>query len=139
MLDPHRVLPYVLTHLCRHRGGFCWGVRNRVYRESSLLTNLSCSNQLTVKLSFFFLVSRKAGFSGRWNIVTCLHFTYFKCVEKAGKLLNSVSLWLDVENLAWFFPTVIWLNKRCCPSLQTLFLLCNMAAQIMAVVYILPN
>lgn len=140
VLDPHRGLAYVLTHLCRGSGGFCWRARNRVYREFSLLTNLSGSNELIIKLSWLFFSSFKKSRFCREMEHSYLSSsnTYFKCVEKAGKLLNSVSLWLDVENLACFFPTVIWLN-RCCPSLQTLFLLLNVAAQIMAVVYILPN
>lgn len=37
------------------------------------------------------------------HVLTYFHFTSIRCVEKAGKLLNSVSLQLVVEKLACFF------------------------------------
>lgn len=140
VLDPHRGLAYLLTHLCRGSGGFCWRARSKslpwVQSSNKPFRLKRTDNQIVL---FFFSSFKKSRFCREMeHSYLSSSNTYFKCVEKAGKLLNSVSLWLDVENLACFFPTVIWLN-RCCPSLQTLFLLLNVAAQIMAVVYILPN
>lgn len=63
----------------------------------------SCSN-----LSRFFFQEKQDLQRGSIykHVLKYFHFTSVKCVEKAGELLNSVSLQLIVEKLVCFFLPV---------------------------------
>lgn len=97
---------------------------------------LSCSN-----LSRFFFKKSKVC---REMVYTNTYLLIFVLLP-LGVWKKLVSFWTRcpygwrLKSLPGFSDGIIWLNKRYCLSLQTLFLLHNMAAQIMAVVYILTN